>query len=216
MHGRSGELTKDAESQLQLTQFAMDNASVEIYWIGSDARIHYANNHACKTLGYTKEELVQLSLTDLDPFFPIGRWNQHWQQLKQDKSQTFETWHKRKNGVIFPVEVVANFVSLGGHEYNVGFATDISKRKHAEQVLLESEKRLSILLDSNKIHMWAFDGTNYTYTNKQWFDYTGQNPGDFLTIERWVSAVHPDDLEKSTAIPAFDNSIQSLGDDCNI
>ena len=102
------DLANQSELQLKLTQFAMDNASIEIYWLGRDARICYANNHACKTLGYTKEEFLQLSLADLDPNYPLELWPEHLQDLKRDKTQSFETLHKRKNGEIFPVEVVAN------------------------------------------------------------------------------------------------------------
>ena len=125
--------SKDTDSLLQLTQFAMDNASVGIYWIDSDSRIHYVNNHACKILGYTQEELVQLSVSDFDPNYSIPQWSQHWQILKDNKTLTFETRHTRKDGVIFPVEVVANFVNLGNYEFIVGFATDISERKQAQE-----------------------------------------------------------------------------------
>jgi diguanylate cyclase (GGDEF)-like protein/PAS domain S-box-containing protein len=75
-----------------------------------------------------------------------------------------------------------------------------AEQKRTEDALRESEARLTTILDGNKIQMWAFDGTRYTYTNKQWFDYTGQNPAELLTIERWVSVVHPDDVAKSTEV----------------
>ncbi len=66
---------------------------------------------------------------------------------------------------------------------------------------LEAEVRLlKNLLDGTNIHMWAFDGVQYTYTNHQWFDYTGQSFDDWLTIERWVTAVHPDDLPKAVEV----------------
>jgi len=59
---------------------------------------------------------------------------------------------------------------------------------------------LRTLLDGTNIHMWAFDGNRYTYTNRQWFDYTGQSRDEWLTIERWVSAVHPEDLPKAVEV----------------
>jgi diguanylate cyclase (GGDEF)-like protein/PAS domain S-box-containing protein len=130
---------------LQLSQFAMENVSIEIYWVGSDARIHYANNQACIKLGYTKEEFQHLTISDLDPNYPMDLWPSHWQELKKDKTQLFETHHQRKDGVIFPVEVVANYVSLGGHEFNVGFAKDISERKRNEKEL----NRAKSIIDSS-------------------------------------------------------------------
>ena len=66
--------------------------------------------------------------------------------------------------------------------------------------LAESEQRLSILLNNTNIHMWAFDGKVFTYTNRQWFDFTGQNPEDTLTTEKWVSVVHPEDLTEAQKI----------------
>jgi len=124
--------SKDTDSLLQLTQFAMDNASVDIYWIDRNARIHYANNHACQLLGYTRDELLQLSISDLDSNYPFAQWSQHWQQLKKDKTQIFETQHRRKDGMSFQVEVTANFVSFGGYEFSVSFVKDISERMLAE------------------------------------------------------------------------------------
>lgn len=123
---------KKLEQQLQLTQFAMDNAYVEIYWLDAQARIHYANEAACKALGYTQEELQQLSIPDIDPLFPVDRWDDHWASLRKEKTQFFETQHRRKDGTVFPVEVVANYVQFGDLEYNVAFTRDITERKQHE------------------------------------------------------------------------------------
>jgi diguanylate cyclase (GGDEF)-like protein/PAS domain S-box-containing protein len=68
------------------------------------------------------------------------------------------------------------------------------------KALAESEQRLSILLNNTNIHMWAFDGESFTYTNKQWFDFTGLNPNDSLSIEKWISVVHPEDLTEAQKI----------------
>lgn len=75
-----------------------------------------------------------------------------------------------------------------------------SELANRSKALAESERRLSILLNNTNIHMWAFDGTSFTYTNKQWFDFTGQNPEDSLTIEKWTSVVHPEDIAEAQKI----------------
>jgi diguanylate cyclase (GGDEF)-like protein/PAS domain S-box-containing protein len=128
-------LMMHSEQQLLLTQFAMDNASIGVFWIDFDGYILYANNHACTTLGYTKEELTRLSISNIKPDYSIFHWNQHWHQLKQDKVNTFETQHKRKDGVVIPVEIESNFFSLGSQEFCIGFVKDISKRKKIEEEL---------------------------------------------------------------------------------
>lgn len=78
--------------------------------------------------------------------------------------------------------------------------TQISEYEITQKLLKASEEKFSALLNNTKIQLWAFDGTSYTYTNMEWFDYTGQSSDSPLTIERWVSAVHPEDLEKSGKI----------------
>ncbi len=159
-------LTGSSELQKQLTQFAMDNVSIEIYWIGIDARIYYVNNQACQTLGYTKQELLRLTVSDLDPNYPISLWSQHFQQLKHDKSQSFETLHKRKDGSIFPVEVIANYVCFEGQEYNVGFAKDITERKRTEESLRKSEQKFRTVFDSSSDMLMMLDENGYFDANK--------------------------------------------------
>jgi diguanylate cyclase (GGDEF)-like protein/PAS domain S-box-containing protein len=124
---------KESEAQLQLAMFAMDKAFDAIYWLDKEGRIRYVNNNGCETLGYSREELMKLSIPDLDPDFPASQWKTHWESLKQDKSQLFETRHRRKDGSIIPVEVSANHVALGELEYNIAFCRDISKRRQTEQ-----------------------------------------------------------------------------------
>lgn len=75
-----------------------------------------------------------------------------------------------------------------------------SELANRSKALAESEQRLSILLNNTNIHMWAFDGTCFTYTNKQWFDFTGQRLEDALTIEKWTSVVHPEDIAEAQKI----------------
>jgi diguanylate cyclase (GGDEF)-like protein/PAS domain S-box-containing protein len=161
-----GVLTNTPELQKQLTQFAMDNVSIEIYWVGIDAGIFYANNQACKTLGYDKQELLRLTISDLDPNYPIKLWSEHFQQLKRDKTQSFETIHKRKDGSLFPVEVIANYVFFEGQEYNVGFAKDITERKNAEETLRKSEQKFRTVFDSSCDMLMMLDENGFFDANK--------------------------------------------------
>ncbi len=145
------------QSQLQLAQFAMEHASIEIYWLNSHARICYANKQACETTGYTKDEFLHLTLVDLDPNFPADQYERHWESLKLDKTLSFETLHRRKNGELFPVEVIANYVCFEGHEYNVGYAKDISERNLAEERLKISNQRFEALLQAVPDLMFEID-----------------------------------------------------------
>jgi diguanylate cyclase (GGDEF)-like protein/PAS domain S-box-containing protein len=147
------------ESQWQLSQFAMEHAFIEIYWLDRHANICYANKNACKTTGYTKDEFLKLNLADLDPNYPLDQWESHWESLKLEKTQSFETIHRRKNGEVFPVEVVANYVCFEGQEYNVGYAKDISGRKQTEERLRISSLRFEAVLQAVPDLMFEIDRT---------------------------------------------------------
>ncbi len=128
---------KEDEQRLQFTQFVMDQADVEIYWLDRNARVHYVNRKVCETLGYTREELMALSIPEINPTFPVEKWEEHWQSLCREKVLQFETVHQRKDGTQFPIEVHANYVKFGEFEYNVAFTRDISERKVFEKILTE-------------------------------------------------------------------------------
>ncbi len=126
---------KQAEEALRLAQFSLDYSADEILWIGADQRILYVNNAACSILGYSREELLQLTIADINPAFPIDNWEAHWNSMKQQSFIQLETHHQRKDGSIFPVEVTSTYLAWNGKEYLCSFIRDITRRKQAEETL---------------------------------------------------------------------------------
>ncbi len=138
---------RQAEETLRLTQYAIDNCSVAIYWLHSDGSVFYTNEAARRHLGYSVEEMLSLSVSDIDPDWPADYWPIGWQELKQTGIRTFESRHRRKDGHVFPVEITTNYMQHGGEEYLFSFVTDITKRKQAERKLRDSETRLQAIFD---------------------------------------------------------------------
>jgi len=120
------------ETALQFTQFAVDHSAEAAFWMDPDGRLVYVNDAACRSLRYSREELLKMSVVDIDPDFPIERWRPHWNNVKQWRHFILESRHRRKDGMIFPVEIQVNYVEFGGHEYNCAFVRDISMRKEME------------------------------------------------------------------------------------
>jgi PAS domain S-box-containing protein len=140
-----------SEEALRLTQFAVDRAGDAAYWVKPDGRLIYVNDQACKVLGYSREELLSLTIHDVNPEFPPQVWSDHWEDLRRRKSYTMETRHRAKDGRILPVEVNVNYVEFDGKEYNCASARDISVRVQAlersrqlEAQLLQSQKMEAI------------------------------------------------------------------------
>jgi len=124
---------KRAEKELRLTQFSVEHASDDIFWSNSQGRIVYVNKAACESLGYSREELLSLSVQDLNPHFrKEENWSMFWQELKRRGSMTFEGQNTTKQGRLFPVEVTANYFEFDGQEHSFAFVRDITARKLAE------------------------------------------------------------------------------------
>ena len=98
---------KRIEEALQMTQFSVEHAPESVLWINSKGQLDYANEVACRALGYSREELVSMFLWDIDPDFNQERWSTHWQGLPKRGPATRESHHRTKEGKIFPVEIRA-------------------------------------------------------------------------------------------------------------
>ena len=122
---------KRTEESLHITQFSFDAASIGIFRIGEEARIIEVNRQACSNLGYTRDELCHMRVFDIDPDFDPEIWPDHIARLRQTGSKTLETRHRRKNGEIFPVEILINLMIYEGKEYHLAFVQDITQRKRA-------------------------------------------------------------------------------------
>ncbi len=123
---------KRSEEELRMSQFALDHASDAIEWVAADGHYIYVNETASQQSGYTREELLTMHLTDMDPNFPLEKWSDSWNHLKEAGSLTFETIHRRKDGTLFPVEVSTTYLEFQGQEVMIGFVRDISERKRSE------------------------------------------------------------------------------------
>ena len=71
------------DQKLQFAQFWVDHAREAAFWISSDGLFQYVNNAACPLLGYSREELLSMSLHNIDPNYPRESWEEHWQVLQK-------------------------------------------------------------------------------------------------------------------------------------
>lgn len=130
---------KRIEDRLQFTQFAVDCFGDGAFWVNSEGRLEYVNREGCRSLGYTREELVGKTIADIDPLFPFAEWPAYWRKLQEEKHALIESAHKTKDGRVFPVEIQANYIAFGDREFNCAIVRDISERKRLEKERAELE-----------------------------------------------------------------------------
>jgi PAS domain S-box-containing protein len=141
--------TRKAAEELQFTQFAVDRAAVGIIWIRENSSILYINDETCRSLGYPRKELLNMSVHDINPEYKQETWGKAWRNVKRVGSITVETLYKRKDGVIFPVELTGNYMEYDGRGYICAIVRDITERKKTEESLKKREKELQI--ESNRL-----------------------------------------------------------------
>jgi len=140
-----------SENFLWLTQLFLDCSAIMACLIDKEARFLYVNEAACQLLGYSREELLSMRVADVTPDFPPEAWSEHWQQVKQRRSFTFEAVKQKKNNQRFPVEITVNYFEFNGGEYNCVFVRDITKHKQTEEALYQEKELLSNLITNAPI-----------------------------------------------------------------
>lgn len=104
------------------------------------------NLATCQMNGYKRDELVgqSIDILNLSTGTPADR-IAYMQQLRNEGNIKLETHHRRKNGVVFPVEVSTTLIEIGDRELIIGIDRDITDRKRTEEVLHLQNDMLSSL-----------------------------------------------------------------------
>lgn len=128
---------------------------VDAFFLHDDeGRIVNVNQSACESLGYSREELLSMTVADIDgDSVPRQDRENLWQQLLPGAAATLTTNHKRRDGTIFPVEVRLGILEMDGKRFVMALARDISAR------LAEQKERLSIEMQLQQAQKMESIGT---------------------------------------------------------
>lgn len=193
---RADQARQRAEGQLRLTQAAVENAADAMFTIRPDGRFIDVNRTSCLWLEYTRDELVEMSVSDIDPNYPSAAWPEMWEIVKQQGHVIRETLHRSKSGRVFPVEVVAGHIEFEGREYVSAFVRDITARKAAEDALRNSEQRFHSLAEAAPVGIVHTDADGRcVYVNQRWCDMAGIAPEDVAGYG-WAQTINSTDRKR--------------------
>jgi PAS domain S-box-containing protein len=110
----------------------VDNTSDAIFLRDEQGKILDINKRACDSLGYSREELLSMTVVDVE--FPVVTEDQGpaVKHLGEEYPRTFEGIHRRKDGTTFPVEVHLTSVGRTSQPLLLALVRDITDRKQAE------------------------------------------------------------------------------------
>lgn len=131
---------------LQFAQFSIDHAADAIFWVNHEAQFLYVNHAACKLFGYSREEMLAMTVPDLE-VSPSSRdsWPKFWNEMRARRSMIMEAKVKRKDGSTFIMEIHTNFFVFKDKEFKVTYGRDITQRKKTEDALKQKNEELQKL-----------------------------------------------------------------------
>lgn len=138
-----------------------ENAGDAIFIHDMQGRFIEVNQVACDVLGYSRDELLQLTPRQIDTPEFAARVSERIGQIQAEGAAVFESAHVRRDGRVIPVEINSRVIEYGGQRAILSTARDITGRKHMEAALLESEQDARALLDAinESALLLAVDGT---------------------------------------------------------
>jgi PAS domain S-box-containing protein len=185
-------LRSSEERHRTILQTAMDG-----FWImDMKGRLLEVNEVYCRMSGYSKQELLTMSISDLEASESTDEIAAHIQKIMTQGEDRFESKHLRKDGTIFDIEVSVQYHPFGGGQVVV-FLHDITERKRAEEALRESERLYRAIGESIDYGVWvcAPDGRN-TYASQSFLRMVGLTQEECSNFG-WGNVLHPDDAERT-------------------
>ncbi len=120
-------------------------------------------------------------------------------QTNKKLPHDFEYRFVSKNGEIFWLRDIVNVVVKNGAPHKLrGIMVDITKLKHAELSLIESEEKFKEALEITRLGTFVFDdSTNLFETSSICDEIIGIDQSYIRDIQGWINFVHPEDYENA-------------------
>ena len=196
LRGTVQDITERKQRENALTLFrSLIDGSNDALEVIDPATLQFldVNERACRDLGYSREELLSLTVPDVDVAFDRSA-RKTLQESIQKGVVVFESVHHRKNGSTFPVEVTIKPVTID-RAYYVAVVRDITDRKRAQEELRESEERLRLAAEAGKMFAYSWDAATDQMLRSGDADLLGVDSATPYTGRQLLEKVHPDDQD---------------------
>ncbi len=171
---------------MYMAQFTLDHALEMIFWIKSDATFSFINQAACKNLGYSKSELMKLSVFDIAPKMLPEKLESRWQYAQQFRFVERETELRTKSGGSIPVAATFNYIQYQDEGYICAFVRNIERKKIRDELIQLSQIMLN---QTNDMIMWFNDQGNLLYANETCFSKLALN--EQMPGKHSMTDIHP-------------------------
>jgi PAS domain S-box-containing protein len=184
----------------------VEQAADAIFVHDLEGRFVDVNRRACESLGYTREELLSMSVADIETSFEPGSLEHLWNQIASGPPLTLEGVHRRKDGTTFPVEIRVGVFESEDRPLMLALARDVSERREVEEKIRETEARYRTLVEQIPAVTYIQEPIEsdipkaITYMSPQYEAMLGYPANaEMIDEEHWLETLHPEDRERVLA-----------------
>jgi PAS domain S-box-containing protein len=183
---RFGDMIRERQqSEIELNQIeqTLDNTHDAVFMFYPDTlKFFYANRGALQQVGYSRNELLEMTPLDIKPGYEERGFRALIQPLLagQRNSLTFETVHRHKSGRTTPVEIFLQYMAEGEPPHFLAMVRDISERKQAEAELTQIKETLDNTLDA--VFMFDPQSLKFFYANRGALQQLGYSADELLDM----------------------------------
>lgn len=185
---------KEAELRFRtIFDFASDGMIIAHF---NDKKLFSANERICEMLGYTKDELLQLSVSDIHPKESLPLIHELFDKLAVKKISIAQNIPLlKKDQTISFADISASLMTFENQDYLIGIFRDITERKNAEEKLSKSERKYfsTFNLIPNPMAVTELATGNIIDINQEFIRWTGYSREEVLgkstfDLHLWVNA----------------------------
>lgn len=207
---------RDSEAQRRvLEQREVVRASLDGFWMvdAMNGRILEVNERYCSMMGYSREELLSMSIRDIEAIETSEEIAAHFKKVLKKHYDRFETRQRHKRGhlVDFEVSVIRSNINK---DMNFVFLRDISERKRNDEALRRSQAQLKTFIQQAPISIAMLDkDMNYLATSERWIAEYVRGHDSLIGLNR--HRIHPElpNALKTVHQQALAGAIMSNEDD---
>ncbi|HVG21245.1 MAG TPA: PAS domain S-box protein [Blastocatellia bacterium] len=165
------------------------------------------NDALLRDVGYSREEIIGRTVTELDVYVDPGDRAKIFRALEERGSiRDMDIKFRAKGGETLFFSLSADIISLNGQRCLLTASHNVTERKRAEEAIRMSERQYRMLADAVPQLVWVNNAEGMKkYFNGRWQEYTGTEVEVHLDMN-WLSVIHPDDIQ--TVIEVRTNGVE--------